>query len=168
MISTALQKAEVDMDDALGYLRCSSALEAKQMIALFDSLMKSEKKSVTLDHLAAACKDDKGNSVQPSKVMGIITEQMFSMSVAVTGMIAASKAHDVMRAAVWYAGTVDGHQDRKMLLQTVGPVPVPKSQTNVLNISGNKIDNSVHVNQIPTLESVVGEIDLDGIIDAEA
>jgi hypothetical protein len=120
-----------------------------------------------LDHLCAAAKDGEGNPVEPSRCLGIITEQMFSRNVSVANMIAAVKAPEVMGHAVKFAGQKDGHQDRKMLLQQVGAAPIPKTQTNYLNISGNKIDKSVHVNVVPTLESVVGELDLEKIIDVE-
>ena len=167
VVSVALEEAKIAPEDAILYLRCSKAPEAVLMCLKYDSLVDTEKQAITLDHLCAAAKNEKGESVDPSRCLGIITEQMFSRSISVTNLIAASRAPDVMKAAVWYAGTPDGHQDRKMLLQTIGVAPVPKNQSTYINVSGNKIDNSTHVTVAPTLESVLGDVDLDKIIDAE-
>lgn len=167
VVTSALKEAKIDQETALDYLRCSRTPEALLLVQCYDSLMPTERKAITIDHLCAAAKDKEGNSIDPSRCLGIITEQMFSHKVSVTNLLAAANAPKVMEKSIRFAGMRDGYQDRKMLLQTVGVAPTPKTQTNYLNISGNKIDKSVHINSVPTLESVVGELDLDKIIDAE-
>lgn len=170
VIREALKAAKIKEWDALTLLRCSIAPEAVSMIRAYDSLAPAERKAVKLDWLMSAAKDVDGNAVTPARILGIITEQMFIRSTSITGMIAAASAPKVMESAVAFAHTPNGHADRKMLLQSTGNAPVPKNQSTYVNISGNKIDKSIHISSTPTLESVLTSpdmSDLDKIIDAE-
>ena len=84
VIVSALKEANVKHEDALEYLRCSTDEAAVKMVLLYDSLVRTEQSAITIDHLRAAA------NVEPAKVLGIITEQMYTRNVAVTGMIAAA------------------------------------------------------------------------------
>jgi len=136
------------------YLLNSETHEAKEITKMYFALTKPQRKKVTIDHLIAAAKLDH------IKTLGAITEELFRAKGEASTLIAAVASPDAMRAASWYAGTESGHQDRKMILQTVKVAPVPTNQINRFNIFGNRVDNSTTViANAPSLEEVVRSVD---------
>lgn len=155
--STAIQQVldDAGLDDKVYvYLRNSETPEAKAILKLYRPLDEWKRKKVTIDHLIAAA------GVDHIKVLGAISEEVFRARQEASTLIAAISSPDAMKSAAFYAGTPDGHADRKMILQTVKVAPVPTNQINRFNLIGNKIDKSQHIHMhVPSLEEVVRDVD---------
>ncbi len=155
VIEEALAEAEVDKDRALSLLALSDADEAKLITKAYKSLVPVERAAIGLDHLRVSC------DVSAAKVLGLITEQMFLKASSVTGMILASKSPDVMRSAIAFSASKEGHQDRKMLLQQGGNAPVPKTQNTFISVKNSQIGGTINNNKIPTFEDIMQGVDDD-------
>lgn len=137
------------------YLRGSTDEDAMRVMEAYGKLAPAEKRAITIDHLIAALK------IEPKKMFEIIAGEMFSQNAAVTNLIAATAGPAIMRKRVEFAKKEEGFQDARMVLQSVGAVPVPKNQVthSYVNVVGNKIENKNTVVNVPSLEDVVRTVD---------
>lgn len=140
----------------LSVLATSSKVEAKSLLDRYFLIPPNLRDVVTIDDLIAAAKLD------PSVVLGLLTEEIHRQYGAVTSVIASVRSPSVMKARASYALTPDGHSDAKLILQTSGVAPVPKNQTTFIKVDAGHIgDNNLTVIRTPTLEEIVAANDTD-------
>jgi hypothetical protein len=101
---------------AVDYLRFSSDRQARRIVALHDSLNATERKAVSIDFLLLAAGAD------PHHIWGCIQEELSRVQGMGAGILACMDALKVMRDR---ALTPDGYQDRRLLFQIAGVLPVP-------------------------------------------
>jgi hypothetical protein len=99
---------------AVDYLRFSDDEQARQIVALYDSLNATERKAVTIDYLIMAAGADVHH------VSGVIQEAVSRIRGVEAGLLAYMDAPKVMKKTVEHALTPDGYQDRRLILETVG------------------------------------------------
>jgi hypothetical protein len=134
-------------------LRCSADPIAKSLIKLYDDLTPQERKVVTLDHLVSAA------AVEPQEVLKMIAGELYSYGSQVANMLAAASSPDVMRKSISFAKKKEGFHHARMILQTSGVAPVPKTQVTNLRLQQNVQNNTVNNLEIARLEDVVKCID---------
>ena len=127
------------------------------VMARYNSLTAKEREAVSIDVLIAGAVAS-GIEIDPPDILGAVVAELTRTNTALTSMVAAMAAPNTMKAVARAAqSTLDGHNDRKLLLQTVGVAPVPK--TSVTNITAGRIDarqqqNNVLVQNAPRLEDI--------------
>ncbi len=150
---------EVGVADPWSYLRHSESEEARTLVRLRATLSAGERDAVTIDHYIASAK------VDFHKVLGAISEQVSRIESSKAAIKIAVAAPKMVTAAAIWGGTYDGHADRKMILQSSGVAPVPKTSVTNVSFRDSIIDQrrqlavgqvNVHV---PTLEEVVRDVD---------
>ncbi len=105
-----LRKAGLS-ETAISYLRWSKDEQARQIVALHDSLNATERKAATIDYLIMAA------GVDHHRILGCISAEQYR----VTGISACMDALKVSRER---ALTPEGYQDRKLLFQIAGVLPM--------------------------------------------
>jgi hypothetical protein len=100
---------------AISYLESSKDEQAGKIVALYNQLNATERKAVTIDYLVLAAGADSAH------IWGCINEELYRM----VGVLASMDALKVMRER---ALTPEGYQDRKLLFQIAGVLPVPGQQ----------------------------------------
>ena len=104
---------------AIDYLQFSSDDQAQQIVALYHRLNATERRAVTIDYLVLAAGAD------PAHVLGCVGAEVYRMA----GILACMDAPTVVRKLVERALTPDGYQDRKLLFQMAGILPMPGQQS---------------------------------------
>jgi hypothetical protein len=100
---------------AIDYLRFSSDERARQVVSLHDSLNATERKAVSIDYLVLAAGAD------PHHIWGCIQEELSRVQGMGAGVFACMDALKVTRER---ALTPDGYQDRRLLFQIAGVLPM--------------------------------------------
>jgi hypothetical protein len=90
--------------------------QAERIVTLYYSLNGTERKAVSIDYLLMAAGAD------PHHIWGCIQEELSRVQGMGGGILACMDALKVMRDR---ALTPDGYQDRRLLFQIAGVVPVP-------------------------------------------
>lgn len=99
---------------AISYLRWSKDEQARQIVALHDSLNATERKAVSIDVLVLAAGADVHH------IWGCIQEELSRIQGMGGGILACMDALKVMRER---ALTPEGYQDRRLLFQLAGVLP---------------------------------------------
>jgi hypothetical protein len=99
----------------MDYLQFSSDEQAQQIVALYHRLNATERKAVTIDYLVMAA------GLDPAHVLGCVGAEVYRMA----GILACMDAPKVMRKLVERALKPDGYQDRRLLFQMAGVLPMP-------------------------------------------
>jgi hypothetical protein len=139
------------------------------VMALYRSLTYNEKRRVSLDLLIQAARVTHPE-LDPPAVLGALVAELTRVSVSVTAMVASIEAPNTMKAvALRSRSMLDGHNDAKLLLQTVGVAPVPK--TSITHITAGSIDarrqqSNVQVN-LPRLEDITRMVPSDKVRPAD-
>lgn len=116
----------------LEYLAGSEEPEARKVIELRYRLTVAQAAAVPFEAYCIAA------GVTTKRMFGIVSQEVMVQSQAATALLAESSHPEVVKASVMYAMEFDGHQDRRMLHQHMGFLPIPR--TSVVN--GNvTIDN---------------------------
>lgn len=113
---------------AMAYLQFSEDEQARKIVALHARLNATERKAVTIDYLVLAAKAD------PHHIWGCIQEELSRAHGMGAGIIACMDAIKVM---IERAKRPEGHQDRKLLFQITGILPMP-GQPGPLALVGRK------------------------------
>ena len=145
------------------YIKCSDNKAARKVIEKFETLVQVEQDAVSLDHLIEAAK------VDPAEILGVLTAEMFRQNTLRTQLIASFAAPRVMEAVITRATGENGHQDSKMLLQSVGAAPVPSNQkVTVFNSGSMAFNKQINVggqDAAMRLEDIVRDMDgLDAVV----
>jgi hypothetical protein len=109
-----LRKAGLEKT-AIEYLQFSSDDQAQQIMALYHRLNATERKAVTIDYLVMA------SGLDPAHIWGCINAELYREA----ELLACMNAPTVVRKLVERALTPDGYQDRKLLFQLAGILPMP-------------------------------------------
>jgi len=104
----------------IDYLGLSSDEQARQIVALYDKLNATERKAANIDVLVQAAGAD------PHHIWGCIQEELSRVQGMGAGPSACMDALKVMRDR---ALTPDGYQDRRLLFQIAGVLPVHGQQS---------------------------------------
>jgi hypothetical protein len=104
------------------YLKFSKGEQARQIVELYHSLNATERKAVTIDYLIMAAGADVHH------VSGLIQEGVSRATEAHAILLACASAPEVTEKAIERALTPEGYQDRKLLFQIAGVLPVPGQQ----------------------------------------
>jgi len=99
-------------ETAISYLGVSSDEQAQQIVALYQRLNATERKAVTIDYLVLAARAD------VHRILGCISAEQYR----VAGVFACM---DALKVMIERALTPDGYQDRRLLFQIVGVLPMP-------------------------------------------
>jgi hypothetical protein len=118
-LARLLRKAGLG-ETAIDYLGFSSDEQAQQIVTLYYSLNGTERKAVRIDYLLLAAGAD------PHHIWGCIQEELSRVEGMGGGILACMDALKVMRDR---ALAPDGYQDRRLLFQIAGILPVPGQQS---------------------------------------
>jgi hypothetical protein len=110
-----LRAAGLDKTTAIDCLALSSDEQAERIITLYYSLNGTERKAVSIDYLLLAADAD------PHHIWGCIQEELSRVQGMGGGILACMDALKVMRDR---ALRPDGHQDRRLLFQIAGVLPM--------------------------------------------
>lgn len=119
-LALLLRAAGLDKTAALAHLGLSTDQQAGRIVALYYSLNSTERKAVSIDYLLLAAGAD------PHHIWGCIQEELSRVQGMGGGILACMDALKVMRER---ALTPDGYQDRRLLFQMAGVLPVPGQQS---------------------------------------
>lgn len=143
----------ITLEEIVSCLRTSTDETCMFICANYDRLIPEQRNRVDIDILIAAskCRD-------PFKVAGQITELYSRAKAMETQVRAATNSPQIMEKRAKFAKSKDGHNDAKLILQTMGVAPVPQNQKTY--IFGNRIDNSKNftVNAPQSHEQIVGDV----------
>ena len=110
------------------YLRLSDDDQARQIVALYDSLNSTERRAMTVDYLVMAAGAD------IHRVWGLIQEELSRVTDTRAMLMTSMSVSDVIETAIESAPTPDGHYDRKLVLQAARMFPIPGPTTPRLNL----------------------------------
>lgn len=102
-------------ETAICYLGASSDEQAQQIVALYHRLNATERKAVNIDYLVMAAGAD------VHRILGCISAELYR----VAGVLACM---DALKVMIERALTPEGYQDRRLLFQIAGVLPVPGQQ----------------------------------------
>jgi len=100
---------------------------------VYENLTPYEASIASLDDLCAA------SGVAPKAILMAIAGSGFDAGCDIANLVAAHLHPKVVDASVKYALQADGIEDRRMLLQHSGFIPVPKGQTITINASSHAV-----------------------------
>lgn len=119
----------------IDYLRGSSEDDARQWLAVWDTLSKTAQDALPLEAICIAA------TLTTKRLFELVSGAMFEQSAAESSLIAAVAHPQIVQATIDSALQPEGIEDRKMLHQHRNFLPVPKN--NIVNVRGNQIiDNS--------------------------
>jgi hypothetical protein len=98
---------------------------------VYADLTPSDQAIVSLDDLCAA------SGIAPKAILMAIAASGFDAGCDIANLVAAHLHPKVVQASVDAALTPEGIEDRKLLLQHAGFIPVPKGQSIVINASSH-------------------------------
>ena len=99
---------------AIDYLRFSDDEQVRKIVALYDSLNTTERKAVTIDYLIMSA------GLDAAHIWGCVNAELYRAA----GRLACLAAPKVVRKLVESALKPNGYQDRRLLFQVGGVLPV--------------------------------------------
>ncbi len=136
--------------DAWQYIEGSADPLAPALLALRDKVGKACAATLPIEAFCCAA------GAPTKRVLGLIVAEAFDESNTVSGLIAASRQHEVVQATVDEALKPSGTREREMVLKHSGFLPLPK--TSIVNVRGNNAvvgGNQTNVAVLPPVEDTV-------------
>jgi hypothetical protein len=111
------------------YLEASEHPDARVLVKIHDTLPARVAPACPIEAVCIAA------GMETRKVLGLVMEEVFVQAGQTGRLLAAARHGEVVQAAIDMAVSPGGTQERKMILQHSGFLPVPK--TSIVNVRGD-------------------------------
>ena len=131
------------------YLAGSEEKEARAIVDLRAKVSPDQARVLPFEAFCVAA------GVTTKRMIGLIQEEVFAQSRVAAAILKDSSIPDIVKVTVRQAKTIAGTQEKRMLLQSGGVLPLPK--TTIMPVYGNlNVDQSqkMQVNQVAVLPPV--------------
>lgn len=133
-LTLATRKIPGGRDQVIQYVRIAAAdgdPHAEVFLHVWDDLKTWEKKIATLDDVCAAA------GIAPVKLVKALVGTAYESGCDIANLVAAHAHPDVVAFSTKMAKTVDGIEDRRLLMQHAGFLPQAKGQTINIGVSAS-------------------------------
>jgi len=107
--------------------------EAGRIVIMYRETVLDDRKDLVPEDLCRKA------DISPARLLGVLAKAAFQRNVDLSKMLMAMHSPAMIGAAAKFGAKTDGHQDRKMLLQAAGVVPMGGSKGVAVNINNANV-----------------------------
>ena len=113
--------------------------EAGRVVIMYREVSPDDRKDLIPEDLCRKA------DISPARLLGVMAKAAFQRNIDMSRMLMAMHSPAMIGAAEKFGARKDGHQDRKMLLQAAGVVPMGGSKGVAVNINNANVQSAEDV-----------------------